>query len=172
MKFLRFLLTGWLLLTSALLAYSQNIKWLEVEPGIWKGIVGKPESFDLLKASGAVAAHQGLSDMGQAKFPMAEANITAKVTDGKTYLHFPLSKNEQLYGFGLNFQTVQQRGKILTLHVDNYEGKDNGRTHSPTPFYISSNGYGVFINSARYLQVYAGTAVRTDSKNPPVAQDR
>ncbi|QEC78562.1 glycoside hydrolase family 31 protein [Mucilaginibacter ginsenosidivorax] len=172
MNFLRYLLTGLLLLTSTSLVYSQNIKWLEVEPGIWKGIIGKPENFDLLKASGAVAVHQGLSDMGQAKFPLGESDITAKVTDGKTYLHFPLSQNEQLYGLGLNFKTVQQRGRILTLHVDNYEGKDNGRTHSPTPFYISSNGYGVFINSARYIQVYAGTAVRTDSKNPPIAQDR
>src|SRR3546814_9186579 len=41
-----------------------------------------------------------------------------------------------------------------------------------TPFYVSSEGYGVFINSARYLDVYAGTAVRKDSKHPPVARDR
>jgi alpha-glucosidase (family GH31 glycosyl hydrolase) len=99
-------------------------------------------------------------------------DITAKVVDGQTYLRFPLQRSEQLYGFGLNFQTVQQRGKILTLHVDNYDGKDNGRTHAPTPFYVSSLGYGVFINCARYIKVYAGTAVRLDSKNPPVAQDR
>ncbi len=84
----------------------------------------------------------------------------------------PYKKEEQLFGFGLNFQTVHQRGKILQLHVDHYGGKDNGRTHAPTPFYVSSKGYGVFINSARYLNVYAGTGVRVDSKNAPVAKDR
>ncbi len=50
--------------------------------------------------------------------------------------------------------------------------RDNGRTHAPVPFYVSSKGYGVFINSARYINVYAGTGVRKDSKNPPVEKDR
>jgi hypothetical protein len=72
-----------------------------------------------------------------------------------------------LYGFGLNFQTVHQRGKILQLHMDHYGGKDNGRTHAPTPFYVSSKGYGVFINSARYINVYAGSGVRRQQKPPP-----
>jgi hypothetical protein len=35
-------------------ATAQNINWTEVAPGVWKGIVGKPETYDLLKASGAV----------------------------------------------------------------------------------------------------------------------
>ena len=151
---------------------AQTITWSEVEPGIWKGVVGKPEDFDLLKASGAKPLHQSLQQMPTSSFPLPEAEIAAKVTDGKTYLRFPLEKNEQLFGFGLNFQTVFQRGKVLTLHVDNYAGKDNGRTHAPTPFYVSSKGYGVFINAARYITVYAGTAVRRDSKTPPQIQDR
>ncbi|WP_315814693.1 hypothetical protein [Paraflavitalea speifideaquila] len=67
---------------------------------------------------------------------------------------------------------MHQRGKILQLHVDHFGGKDNGRNHAPTPFYVSSLGYGVFINAARYIDVYAGSGVRTDSKTPPVAKDR
>ena len=98
--------------------------------------------------------------------------IRDSIQDGKTCLRFPLQKEEQLYGFGLNFKTVHQRGKILDLHVDHYGGKDNGRTHAPVPFYISSLGYGVFINSARYLTVYAGSNARKDSPNAPVAKDR
>ena len=35
-----------------------------------------------------------------------------------------------------------------------------------------TKGYGVFINSARYIDVYAGTGVRKDSKNPPIEKDR
>src|SRR5690606_4491144 len=38
--------------------------------------------------------------------------------------------------------------------------------------YVSSSGYGVFINSARYLTVYAGTAVNKDSRNFPEVKDR
>jgi alpha-glucosidase (family GH31 glycosyl hydrolase) len=151
---------------------AQTITWTQVEPGIWKGIVGKPEAFNLLTASGVTPYKAGLQQMGNAAFPLAQQDISGKISDGKTYLRFPLEKSEQLFGFGLNFQTVYQRGKILNLHVDNYAGKDNGRTHAPTPFYVSSKGYGVFINSARYINVYAGTAVRTNSKTPAVVQDR
>ncbi|MEO8111138.1 MAG: TIM-barrel domain-containing protein [Ginsengibacter sp.] len=151
---------------------AQTIAWTEVSPGVWKGIVGKPEAYDLLKAAGAQPNNQALAKMVKTTFPLPKVDISGKISDGKTYLNFPLDKQEQLFGFGLNFQTVYQRGKILQLHVDNFSGKDNGRTHAPTPFYVSTNGYGVFINAARYITVYAGTAVKRDSKHPPRLQDR
>lgn len=172
MKNLKYYLLFCLFLGFTVTLNAQSIGWTEVEPGIWKGIIGKPEEFDLLKASGAQPYHAGLQQMHVAGFPLVQQEITGQVQDGKTYLRFPLEKKEQLFGFGLNFQTVFQRGKVLTLHVDNYAGKDNGRTHAPTPFYVSSKGYGVFINSARYINVYAGTAVNRDSKIPPDVKDR
>ena len=95
-----------------------------------------------------------------------------QVTDGKTYLRFPLEEGEKIFGLGLNFQTVEQRGRILRLHVDHYGGNDNGRTHAPVPFFVSSRGYGAFINSARYLDAWIGTSIRKDSKHPPVVRDR
>jgi len=172
MKILKYLLLFCLLGDPAVKLMAQSISWTEVEPGIWKGVIGKPEEFDLLKVAGVQPYHAGLQQMAKADFPLSRQEITGRVRNGKTYLRFPLERKEQLFGFGLNFQTVFQRGKVLTLHVDNYAGKDNGRTHAPTPFYVSSNGYGVFINSARYINVYAGTAVRRDSKVAPEIKDR
>ncbi|MGC4037782.1 MAG: glycoside hydrolase family 31 protein [Chitinophagaceae bacterium] len=151
---------------------AQQITWNEILPGVWKAVAGKPENYDLLKAAGSLPNKEAIAKLAKAAFPFSKADIDIKITDGKTYLRFPLDHQEQLYGFGLNFQTVNQRGSILELHVDHYGGHDNGRTHSPTPFYVSSKGYGVFINSARYLKVYAGTAVRKESKNKPEEQDR
>ncbi|WP_243647728.1 glycoside hydrolase family 31 protein [Flaviaesturariibacter flavus] len=153
-------------------ALAQGITWTEVAPGVWKGVAGRPEAYDLIKASGAQPAREALARLPKGAFPLQQSEIAGKVADGKTYLRFPLQRDEQLYGFGLNFQTVHQRGKILQLHMDHYGGKDNGRTHAPTPFYVSSAGYGVFVNTARYLNVYAGSGVRKDSKNPPVEKDR
>ncbi|MRX47023.1 glycoside hydrolase family 31 protein [Pedobacter puniceum] len=144
-------------------AFPQAIQWTEVYPGVWKGVAGKPENFDLLKASGAKPNATALAKVGSATFPLQQADIKFELQDGKTFLSFPLDLEEQLYGFGLNFQTVHQRAKVLELHVDHYGGKDNGRTHAPVPFYMSSKGYGVFINSARYIKVWAGTSLRKDS---------
>src|SRR5215204_1550903 len=171
MKRRRFIVV-FLCVTLSLTGYAQKISWTEVAPGVWKGIVGKPESYDLLRASGSKPNTTALAKIAKSLFPLSIEDISGTIADGKTSLRFPLERQEQLFGFGLNFQTIYQRGKILQLHVDHYGGRDNGRTHAPTPFYVSSKGYGVFINSARYLNVYAGTGIRQDSKNPPEEQDR
>lgn len=155
-----------------LLPAKAQIAWQQVEPGVWKGVVGTPESYSLLDVSGATPLKEGFTRLPEVSLPALANEIVGAVQDGKTSLRIPLQRKEQLYGFGLNFQTVHQRGKILNLHVDHYGGKDNGRTHAPVPFYISNRGYGVLINSARYLTVYAGSGARKDSPNAPVAKDR
>jgi alpha-glucosidase (family GH31 glycosyl hydrolase) len=152
-------------------ASAQSVIWHEIHPGIWKASVGKPDAYDLLKAADT-GPSSTLKKLEKATFPLNNADISAEVKNGKTYLRFPLERNEQLYGFGLNFQTIHQRGRIMQLHVDHYGKSDNGRTHAPVPFYVSSLGYGVFVNSAKYIDVYAGSSVRKDSKNPPEVQDR
>lgn len=160
------------LLLFVLPSLSAQIKWEQVEPGVWKGIVGTPEEYALLQVSGAKPLKEGFSRLPQVSLPALASEIVGAIQDGKTSLRIPLEKKEQLYGFGLNFQTVHQRGKILNLHVDHYGGKDNGRTHAPVPFYISSHGYGVLVNSARYITVYAGSGARKDSPDAPEAKDR
>lgn len=149
-----------------------QISWEQVAPGVWKGVVGTPESYSLLQVAGTTPKMEGFSRLPEVTLPAFASEIKGNIQDGQTALRIPLQRKEQLYGFGLNFQTVHQRGKILNLHVDHYGGKDNGRTHAPVPFYISSQGYGVFINSARYITVYAGSGALKDSPNAPVAKDR
>ena len=151
---------------------SAQVIWQQVEPGVWKGVIGKPEAYSLLSVAGVSPQSEALQKMAVVGLPALANEVVGAVAGGTTSLRIPLQKGEQLYGFGLNFQTVHQRGQILNLHVDHYGGKDNGRTHAPVPFYVSSQGYGVLVNSARYVTVYAGSGVRKDSPNAPVAQDR
>lgn len=149
-----------------------QISWEQVAPGVWKGVVGTPESYSLLQVADVTPKMEGFSRLPEVMLPAFASEIKGNIQDGQTALRIPLQRKEQLYGFGLNFQTVHQRGKILNLHVDHYGGKDNGRTHAPVPFYVSSQGYGVLINSARYITVYAGSGALKDSPNAPVAKDR
>jgi alpha-glucosidase (family GH31 glycosyl hydrolase) len=152
--------------------FCQQQSWEEVAPGVWKGIIGNPEALDFLSVAEPQPNTTALKLLPDEKIPGQPQQLVSSIQDHSVYLRFPLEKEEQLYGFGLNFKTIHQRGRILTLHVDHYGGKDDGRTHAPVPFYVSSRGYGVFINSARYLKIWAGTAVRKDSENPPVVYDR
>jgi alpha-D-xyloside xylohydrolase len=144
-----------------------EIKWELVQPGVWRGVIGTPEAYSLLSASGATPYTEGLNKMPQVSLPAFASGAFGFVQNKNTVISIPLGLEEQIYGFGLNFQTVHQRGKILQLHVDHYRAPDNGRNHCPTPFYVSSDGYGVFVNSARYITVYAGYGLRKDSPNQP-----
>jgi alpha-glucosidase (family GH31 glycosyl hydrolase) len=141
-------------------------------PGVWKAVVGTPDKLDLFNAAGINPFVSALQKMGATDFPFKQNEIAAEVVNNETYLRFPLKREEKIFGFGLNFKTVFQRGKILQLHVDHYGGSDNGRTHAPVPFYVSDKGYGVFINSSRYIKVYAGTSVRKDSPDATLPLNR
>jgi len=151
---------------------SQTSEWNEVAPGVWKMAQGTPEKLDLFSAAGIKPSIDGLAKLGPAPFPLSPDKIEVQTANGSTFLRFPLEMEERIFGFGLNFKTVYQRGRILQLHVDHYGGADNGRTHAPVPFYVSDRGYGVFVNSSRYLTVYAGTGVRKDSPDAPEERDR
>lgn len=151
---------------------AQEIKWNEVESGVWKTTIGKEGNKGIIKELGIDPQSEALNNLSKQDFPLSKKLIHAEVVDGKTYLRFPLKREEQLYGLGLNFKTHNQRGRILNLHVDHYAGEDNGRTHAPVPFYVSSEGYGVLIDAAKYITVYAGTGIRVDADDAPELIDR
>lgn len=150
----------------------EDVNWQKETSGVWTMSVGTPEKVNLRSELNITPKIEAIQKMGEANLPISEQDITTEVIDGKTYIRFPLEKDEKIFGLGLNFKTVEQRGRIMRLHVDHYGGADDGRTHAPVPFFVSSRGYGALINSARYIDVWCGTSVRKDSKNPPVVRDR
>jgi hypothetical protein len=97
-----------------------NVQWKMLYPSVWKATIGKPEKISLLSAAEAKPNLKALANLPQTDFPLAKGDMDFKVIDHKTYLRFPLEKEEQLFGLGLNFQTVNQRKRILNLHVDHY----------------------------------------------------
>ncbi len=76
-----------------------------------------------------------------------------------------------LYGLGLQFQSFLQRGLKKKLRVNADPAADLGDSHAPVPFFVSTRGYGVFIDSARYINVYCGNKVKKDAPHPPVTGD-
>ncbi len=151
---------------------TENDPWQQMANGVWKYSIGIKETVNLLDAAKAVPNISKLNESKPVNFPLDKEFIKVTKQNNELYLRFPLEKDEQIYGLGLQFKSINRRGKIYNLRVDHYGGQDNGRTHAPVPFYVSSKGYGVLINSASYITVYVGTSVRLDSPNPPVVYDR
>lgn len=140
--------------------------------GVWRIKAGHSDKVTLTSELDLNPAWDAIKELGDDPLPIPLEEIKVEIVDGHTYVRFPLDKDERIFGLGLNFKSVEQQGRVMRLHVDHYGGTDNGRTHAPVPFFVSTKGYGALINCARYIDAYLGTGIRTDSKNPPIARDR
>jgi len=67
---------------------------------------------------------------------------------------------------------INQRGYTRYLRVNSDPAQDTGESHAPAPFYVSSHGYGVLVNTARIVSIYCGSTVRAASQHPPPIRDR
>lgn len=142
-------------------------RWREAATGVWRGRLGRGPFPDLLSAAGAEPRLASLDRLGEAPFPFSRETVTAEQPSDRLVLRLPLDPGERLYGLGLNFRALEVQQTVRHLRVDHYGGQDNGRTHAPVPFYVSSRGYGVLVNVARPLAVYAGGVHRREA-HPPV----
>ena len=150
---------------------AKPVRFGQVAPGVWKATIGKPESLTLLTAAGAAPNTDALRALPGASFPFPESEIDARVFDGKVALRMPLALDEEIYGLGVDFRAMRRTGSAFQLHVDHWGGRA-GRTHAPVPFYVSSKGYGVFIDAARYINVNVGVSVRLRAAHTPPVIDR
>jgi alpha-D-xyloside xylohydrolase len=143
--------------------------WNKVARGVWRAEMGNLEHeirySDLAAEPPKLNALNELSDVA---FPFTSKNISFhQDSSEKLMVRIPTDEDETLYGFGLQLDGIKHSRKVMTLNVDHWS-KGGGRTHAPVPFYISSKGYGVFFNTARFLKIYNQVGNRKDSlRNPP-----
>lgn len=78
------------------------------------------------------------------------------LTDGqrkrRVRLSFPAQPDERFFGLGERFNALDQRGNILDVRVYEQYKNQGKRTYLPIPFLLSSAGYGLFVQSNRWMQ--------------------
>jgi alpha-D-xyloside xylohydrolase len=166
---LAFALVSWARVSAA--ADAEPLRWIERAPGVWEATAGTPERLTLLGAAGASPRIEALRSMVEARFPFGSGESVARLAGGKVALRFPLGPDEEVFGLGVDFKSLRRTGSALRLHVDHWGGVP-GRTHAPVPLYVSSRGYGVLVDSARYVDFYVGVGVRLDARQKPPVVDR
>lgn len=60
---------------------------------------------------------------------------------------FSLNPGEHIYGGGESFTALDKRGQKLVLWTDDANGVQNQGMYKPIPFFMSSEGYGMFIHT-------------------------
>ena len=130
----------------------------EVAPGVFRVRAGEPETI-VPSMVRQPAAKEGLAAMPHATEPALLRAIKVWHMARGVRIELPLQKAEMIYGLGLQCKHLEQNGWRRTLSAG---AGDNGKGvgHAPVPFYVSTAGYGVLVDIARYLMFSVGEKQR------------
>jgi alpha-D-xyloside xylohydrolase len=59
-----------------------------------------------------------------------------------------LSPDEKIFGLGESYTNFNKRGTSMVICTDDANGIQNETMYKPVPFYMSSNGYGIFMHTS------------------------
>ncbi len=76
--------------------------------------------------------------------------------------NFALSSHEAIYGFGEKFIKLNKVGQTIEFDTQDGIGIGTPRTYKNVPFYVSTNGYGVFFNHSSYMTFFVGSMYAGD----------
>ncbi|MGN6603852.1 MAG: TIM-barrel domain-containing protein [Ginsengibacter sp.] len=133
-----------------------------VAPGIWKISYGVPEKHlptefkenpltDSLKK--LPASQTPPFDLHSFHFSEMPSGVLAEMN---------VDSSERFYGFGLQINSFEQRGMRREIRTNSWPVGNVGFSHAPMPFYISSRGYGVLVNTSRYTIFYMASKGKLD----------
>lgn len=134
-----------------------------VAPGIWRIRFGTPEKLTPTHFRSAALDAAGLAGMPTDRpLPLDLAQVSFQISDRGCSLLLPMKPDESIYGFGLHTelfdltQSFGQAGRRVFLRPTDSPENDRGESHAPVPFYVSTAGYGVYVDTARFASFYTG----------------
>lgn len=74
----------------------------------------------------------------------------------QTFITATVRHDEHFYGLGEKFSTLDKRGQAISLWHTNATGNTWPASYKNIPFFLSSRGYGLFVNSAYPLRYHLG----------------
>ena len=134
-------------------------------PGVWRIRVGEDcESATPVSLRRIPPDLEALNEMPQVgKLPIRNEEISFEQSARGLLIRMPL-RDEDVYGFGLQLKSVRQTGKKRVLRVNSDPITDSGDSHAPVPFFVTTGGWGVLIDTARYATFYLASHARPGEK--------
>lgn len=136
---------------------SQQLEWSQVFPGVWRARFGTPEKITPVSTRLVPPRTDALARLPRVDVPPLPA-IHGERTGRGCLVQLPLRPDEHFFGLGLQFLSLDQRGKKKVGRVNADPKVDTGDSHAPVPFYVTTDGIGVLIDTARYANFYFGNA--------------
>jgi alpha-D-xyloside xylohydrolase len=142
----------------------QVLEWKQRAPGVWSAMIGKAEISPMDFAGSPKL--DALKELGDPALPARMTDARGQVQGVYASVRLPITEAERLYGLGM------RADGDVNLRLRDFYLRVTPHSHAPTPFYISSEGYGVLINAARVVHIQMGIGNRKDSPNHPAERDR
>jgi len=137
---------------------SQDTRWQLVASGVWRATAGNPEAITPVRSRLVPPCAEALRRLPSVAVAVLDPPAF-RLSPRGTRLSLPLDPHEEIYGFGLQFFSMNHRGKKRAIRVNADPRSDTGDSHAPVPFYVSSRGYGLLVDTARYATFYCGEAL-------------
>lgn len=139
-----------------------------IHPGIWKVTLGTPEALTpvSLRNRCPVSPERFSQLPSLPHSPIRQDEIKSYRTRRGFVIELPLGFDDSVYGLGLQLKSFNQTAKKKTLRVNSDPTADLGDSHAPVPFYVTTSGYGILVDTARYATFYIGCATPLQ-KRPP-----
>lgn len=153
---LRTALVATVMVAGAFSSYA-DVSISEIAPGVKVLSTGTPDTITPYSVFGGKPASDAMLRLPECETTFDTSGIELSVTPRGCIVAVPLADGEQLYGFGLQFETFGQRGLRKQPRVNDNPVNGLGYTHAPQPFYISTAGYGILVNTNRNTTFLCGT---------------
>ena len=141
------------------------IKIQTIAPGVVKLSMGKADKFSPYQFCSEKPKVEEMRQLSNTPLPFSLKDVVVRKNSRGIQVRIPLADDEQLYGFGMQIGTFQQRGMRRRPIVNDHPVADIGFTHAPQPFYVSTAGYGVLVNTSRYVTFLCGTNQELTQQN-------
>ncbi len=88
--------------------------------------------------------------------PESMADIEYKQLPFSFVITVKVPSDTNYYGFGLQQRGFNQKGQRIQIKTNADTRTNNGNSHAPVPFVITDKGFGIFVDTARYVTFYCG----------------
>lgn len=137
---------------------------MKIAKGIYRLTFGTPEELTPVSVLKPQPCYDAINALAEQELPFPAEAVSFRERAGGCLLELPLDPAEDLYGMGLMLKSFRQTGLKKQLRANSDPTADTGDSHAPVPFYLSTKGYGVLVDTARYASFYMGNCKVRGSK--------
>jgi len=97
------------------------------------------------------------------------SKILFKETARGCVIELPLKYGEEVYGFGLQLKGFNHKNTKKVIRANSDPVANTGDSHAPVPFFVTTENYGIYFDTARYAEFHCGYS--HVKERPPISDN-